>query len=106
LETIEWENAAEQVVAVVHTDTARPHTAKVSTDDITRNEMKRGPHPPYSPDLAPSDFFRFGYVKRKLMGHRAEGESQLLVRIRVILAEMLRHVLDAVFVDWMDRLQK
>jgi hypothetical protein len=51
-------------------DNAPPHTATVSTDYITRDEMKRPPHPPYSPDLAPSDFFLFGYVKRKLRGYR------------------------------------
>jgi hypothetical protein len=43
---------------------------------------------PYSPDLAPSDFFLFGYVKRKLMGYRAETPFELLVRIRIILAEI------------------
>jgi hypothetical protein len=25
--------------------------------------LRTPPHPPYSPDLAPSDFFLFGYVK-------------------------------------------
>jgi hypothetical protein len=44
----------------LHAENARLQTAKVSTDDITRNEMKRAPHPPSSPDLAPSDFFLFG----------------------------------------------
>jgi hypothetical protein len=44
----------------LHADNGRPHTAKVSTDYITRNKMKRVPHLPYSPDLAPSDIFLFG----------------------------------------------
>jgi transposase len=90
----------------LHADNARPHTAKVSTNHITRDEMKRAPHPPYSPDLAPSDFFLFGYVKRKLMRYRAESESELLVRIRVILAEIPWDILNAVFFESMDRLQK
>jgi hypothetical protein len=68
--------------------------------------MKRAPHPPYSPDLAPSDFLLFGYLKRKLMGYRAESESELPVRIRVILAEIPREVLNTVFLEWMDRLRK
>jgi hypothetical protein len=85
---------------------ARPHKANVLTDYITRNEMKRTPHPLYSPDLAPSDFFLFGYVKRKSMGYRAESESELLVRIGVILAQIPREVLNAVFFGWMDRLQQ
>jgi hypothetical protein len=85
-----------------HADNARPQTAIVSTDDITLNEMKRAPHLPYSPDLAPSDLFLFGYVKRKLMGYRAESESERLVRIRVILAESPGDVLKAAFCEWMD----
>jgi histone-lysine N-methyltransferase SETMAR len=40
----------------VHSDNARPHTAKMSRDYIGFNRMKQTPHPPYSPDLAPSDF--------------------------------------------------
>jgi hypothetical protein len=87
-------------------DNARPHTGKVSTGYITRNGMKRAPHPPDSPDLAPSDFFLFGCVKRKLMGYRAENESELLVHIGVILAEIPRDLLNAVFLEWMDGLQK
>jgi hypothetical protein len=43
--------------------------------------MKTAPHPLYSPDLAPSDLFLFGYVKRKLMGHQAGNAAKLLVRI-------------------------
>jgi hypothetical protein len=56
--------------------------------------------------LAPSDFFLFGYVKGKLMGYRAETPSELFVRIRVILAEIPREALNAVFLEWMERLQK
>jgi hypothetical protein len=67
--------------------------------------MKQAPHPPYSPDLAPSDFFLFGSVKEKLMGYRAETASELLVRILVILGEMPRETLNAVFLEWMERLQ-
>jgi histone-lysine N-methyltransferase SETMAR len=40
----------------VYSDNARPHTAKMSRDYIGSNQMKQAPHPPYSPDLAPSDF--------------------------------------------------
>jgi hypothetical protein len=64
--------------------------------------MKQAPHSPYSPDLAPSDFFFSGDVKGKLMGYRTETPSELLVRIRVILAKIPREILNAVFLEWMD----
>jgi hypothetical protein len=60
----------------------------------------------YWPDWAPSDFFLFGYFKGKLIGYRAESLSELLVRIQVILAEIPRETLNAVFLEWMKRLQK
>jgi hypothetical protein len=56
--------------------------------------------------LAPSDFWFSGYVEGKLMGYRAETPSELLVRIRVILAEITRETLNPIFLEWMERLQK
>jgi hypothetical protein len=51
------------------------------------------------------ELFLFGYVKGKLMGYRAETPFELLVRIRVILAEILRETLNTVSLEWMERLQ-
>jgi hypothetical protein len=80
--------------------------AKMSRDYVGLNRMKQALHPLYSPDLAPSDVFLFGYVKGKLMGCRAETPSELLLRIRIILAEIPRETLNAFFLEWMERLQK
>jgi histone-lysine N-methyltransferase SETMAR len=52
----------------VDPDNARPYTTKSSLAFLEANEMIKGPHPPYSPDLAPSDSFLFGHVKRLLRG--------------------------------------
>jgi hypothetical protein len=57
----------------IHADNARRNTEKVSIHFLALNEMKKARHPPHSPDLAPSDFFLFGYVKRNLIGYRAGG---------------------------------
>jgi hypothetical protein len=63
----------------------RSHTAKVSINFLALNGMKKAHHPPCSPHMRPSAFFLFGYVKRNLMGYRAEHLSELLVRIQVVL---------------------
>jgi hypothetical protein len=68
--------------------------------------MKKAPHPPYSPDLTPSDSFLFGYVKRNLMGRHAENLSELLVRIQVIMRAIPGETLVEVFLEWMKRLQQ
>jgi hypothetical protein len=78
----------------------------MSRDYINLNRMKQTPRPPYAPDLAPWDFSLLGYVKGKLMGYRVETPSELIVRIRVSLAEIPRETMNAVWVEWMERLQK
>jgi hypothetical protein len=80
----------------------------MSRDYIGLNRMKQAPHSPIRQIWHPRTFpfFLFGYVKGKLMGYRAETPSELLVRIRVILVEILRETLTAVFLEWMKRLQK
>jgi hypothetical protein len=40
--------------------------------------MKDAPHPPYSPDLGPSDFYRFGYLKECLAGLSFQNAGELL----------------------------
>jgi hypothetical protein len=69
----------------------------MSRDYIRLNRTKQAHHPHYSPDLAPSAFFLFGYVKGKLMRYRAETPSELLVCIQIILAEISPETLNAVF---------
>jgi hypothetical protein len=67
--------------------------------------MKQAPHPPIA-RFGTLGLFPFGYVKGKLMGYRAETPSELLVRIRVILAEIPREILNTVFLGWVEQLQK
>jgi hypothetical protein len=47
----------------------------------------------------------FGYVKRNLMGYRAENLSELLVCIQVILRSISGERSVEMFLEWMKRLQ-
>jgi histone-lysine N-methyltransferase SETMAR len=69
----------------VHQDNARPHTAKLSTQYFNENRMKSVPHPPYSPDLGPSDFYLCGYVTRCLTGLSFEDVDRLLAAVEGVL---------------------
>jgi hypothetical protein len=51
---------------IVHADNSGPHVAKYVTEYMDHNSLKRAPHLSSSPDLAPSDFYRFVYVKHQL----------------------------------------
>jgi histone-lysine N-methyltransferase SETMAR len=64
-------------VVLLH-DNARPHTANRTCELLWRYNWEVLDHPPYSPDLAPSDFHLFGPLKKHLGGRRlaTDGEVQ------------------------------
>jgi histone-lysine N-methyltransferase SETMAR len=72
------EAAGNERKLLVHADNARPHTAKLSTQYFNENRMKSAPHPPYSPDLPPSEFYIIGHVKRYLAGLSLADADQIL----------------------------
>jgi transposase len=63
---------------VVHVDNARAHTDQKCRTFYEENGLRLAPHLPYSPDLAPSDFFLFGYVKERLEGMVFPSYEELL----------------------------
>jgi histone-lysine N-methyltransferase SETMAR len=97
------EAASNERKLLVHADNARPHSAKSSTQYFNENRTKSAPHPPYSPDLAPSDFYLFGYVKRCLAGLSFEDAHQLLAAIEAVLHGIEKVTLQALFLEWMGR---
>ncbi|UYV80620.1 hypothetical protein LAZ67_19001040 [Cordylochernes scorpioides] len=53
-------------------DNARPHTSCKTVSTIIKLE-----HPAYSPDLAPSDYFLFGLLKKELKGKRFDSDEDV-----------------------------
>jgi hypothetical protein len=90
----------------VHADNASLHVPKCVTEYIEHNSLKRTPHPPYSSDLASSDFYLFGYVKHQLQGHEFTEGTEFVSAISEILNQIPTDILAAVFDDWMRRLQR
>lgn len=43
------------------------------------------PHPPYSPDLAPSDFFLFHHLKKPLRGRRFKDDDEVITEVELFL---------------------
>jgi hypothetical protein len=63
---------------VIHFDSCSVHTSRVSTDWLEEHNILRMPHQPYSPDLAPSDFYLFPTVKEKLERIQLADEDKFL----------------------------
>ena len=55
-----------------HQDNALVHNSILVTDNLIKMGIKTVPHPPYSPDLAPCNFWLFPKLKEKLRGCRYE----------------------------------
>jgi hypothetical protein len=64
--------------------------------------MKTPPHPPYPPDLARSDFYRFGHIKECLAGFSFESADKLLELVQGVLEGFEKGTFQAVFLEWMD----
>jgi len=63
-------------------DNARPHTSATTRDAIQRLDFSVLPHPPYSPDLAPSDFHLFPKLKEHLKGQRFSCDEEVKSAVR------------------------
>jgi hypothetical protein len=87
---------------IVYADNAGPYAAKCG---IEHNHLKRVSYPPYSPNLAPSDFDLFGYVKHQIQGHDLTERAELISTISKILNQIPTDTLVDVVDDWMRRLQ-
>jgi hypothetical protein len=66
--------------------------------------FEMAPHPPYSPNLAPSDFFLFGHVKHVLEEADFPSEETLLAAIQRVLSDPTSDTLRAIFAKWVERL--
>jgi histone-lysine N-methyltransferase SETMAR len=86
---------------VVHLDNCSVHTSAATMHCMDEHGMRRLIHPPYSPNLAPSDFYLFPRAKEKLLDIAVVDEDDLFYRLQEILNEIPAAELRQVFQNWM-----
>jgi histone-lysine N-methyltransferase SETMAR len=59
-------------------DIAPCHMAKVSKQAVVDAGFEKIEHPPYSPDLAPSDYYLFPNLKKELRGKKFWSEEKMM----------------------------
>ncbi|GFW45136.1 histone-lysine N-methyltransferase SETMAR [Trichonephila clavipes] len=80
-------------VLLLH-DNARPHSA-INTQNLIRSfRWEQIDHPPYSPDLAPSDFHLFRYLKEFLGGKRFDTADEVKEEVQDWLSSQAADVYD------------
>lgn len=60
-------------------DNARPHVAKITHQKMEEFGWEVLPHPPYSPDLAPSDYCLFRSMQHFLGGKKFENNEEIKI---------------------------
>jgi hypothetical protein len=68
-------------VLLLH-DSACPHTAAHTVDTLRALKFEVLEHPPYSPDLAPSDFHLFGRMKEHLRGQKFAYDNEVMEAVQ------------------------
>ena len=75
---------------LLHHGNAAAHTSLVVREFLTKKNMTTVPHPAYSPDLAPCDFYVFLKMKLQLKGQRfvsieeVQAESQQVLNMLTV----------------------
>ena len=66
-------------------DNVRVHACKVAMDAVERNGYELIPHPAYSPDLAPSDFFLFPNLKKDIHGLHFQSDEEVVTLVEELV---------------------
>jgi [histone H3]-lysine36 N-dimethyltransferase SETMAR len=89
---------------IFHHDNARPHIHKDVVAFLKAQQFTMMEHPPYSPDLAPCDFWLFDYIKQRLSDHKTA--ESLHAAITKIVSEIPKKDWELTFEKWVDRMKR
>jgi transposase len=81
-------------------DNARPHTVRATIDALETLKFEVPSHPPYSPDLVPSDFHFFPHLKRDLKGTHFTLDDE----VKQAVASWIKQRTPEFFIDGMPKL--
>ena len=86
-------------------DNASAHKAKVTTTFLSEQGIQVLDHPPYSPDLAPCDFWLFPVLKEKLAGRKFDRVQDLAKAVRSELSGLPKTDYQRALENWRRRLE-
>ncbi|UYV82755.1 hypothetical protein LAZ67_22000747 [Cordylochernes scorpioides] len=91
---------------LLHHDNPPAHTSLLVRDYLAKNNTLMMPQPPYSPDLAPCDFFLFSKLKRPMKGRRYATLDEIKTASKEELKRFLKNDFLKCFEDWKNRWHK
>jgi len=91
---------------LLHHDNAPAHTSLLVREFLAKNNTVMMPQPPYSPDMAPCDFFLFPKIKRTLKGRRFTSIDDIKSASLKELKAISKIEFEKCFEDWKKRWHK
>jgi histone-lysine N-methyltransferase SETMAR len=67
---------------LIYHDNVRPHTSLHTREAITKLQWTVLPHPPYSPDLAPSGYHIFSPLKDAIRRKKFEDDEEVISEVK------------------------
>ena len=90
----------------LHHDNAPAHDTLRVCEFLAKNSITKMDHPPYSPDLAPCDFWLFSKLKNALKGQRFADLSDIKHNMKMLLRGILENDFQECLWQWHHRLTK
>ena len=87
-------------------DNASAHTAAVALDFLVVNDVQLVTHQPYSPDLAPCDWFLFPSIKRQLKGKQFPSAEDARAFFEGIILDIPQSTWSGVIDSWFEKMAK
>jgi len=91
---------------IVHQDNAPSQTTLVTREFLAKNKITTMGHPPYSPNLAPCDFYLFPKVKNIMRGEHLVDVDTIKRETTKPLKELTKEDMQHCFQEWEKRCTK
>jgi hypothetical protein len=88
---------------LLHRDNIPSHISVLTHQFLAKNKIGVIPHPPYSPDLAPCDFFLFPKLKLKLKGCWFDTIEEIQAELQRVLDTLTEKDFQEPFKKWRRR---
>ena len=100
------QNDADEDLFWFHQDNAPAHKAHETLAYLEEKGFKIVAHPPYSPDLAPADFYLFPKMKRFLAGKDHAGVNDMKGSVQQFYNTLRQEDWRNCFDQWVRRMEK
>ncbi|CAH1985127.1 unnamed protein product [Acanthoscelides obtectus] len=90
---------------ILHRDNGSSHTAQKTRQYLTEENVELLDHPPYGPDISPSDFITFPKIKNRLRGQRFQSPEEAVDAFKDAVLDLPANEKNKCFQNWFERMQ-